>query len=191
MQKTFRNFGLLAVAGLVFVGCNPAPQNSNESISSPTSAVVTDSDMSSDEAMSDEMNEAKTIAEVAAEAGSFNTLLAAVEAAGLNSALTGSEPLTVFAPTDAAFEKLPQGTVEALLADTEKLTAILTYHIVPGEVLAKDVVALDSATTLEGSDVAITVSGSTVKINDATVTQADIMASNGVIHVIDTVLIPE
>ncbi len=134
------------------------------------------------------------IAEVAAEAGSFTTLLAAVEAAGLVDALTGEGPLTVFAPTDdafaAAFAALGIEPAD-LLADTETLTDILLYHVVAGEAYAADVVTLDSATTLNGLDVSISVSDEGVFLNDSTqVIATDVMASNGVIHVIDSVLLP-
>ena len=129
------------------------------------------------------------IVETAVAAGSFNTLVTAVKAAGLVDVLSGEGPFTVFAPTDEAFAKLPAGTVEALLADKEKLTAILTYHVVAGKVTSSDVAGLTSATTVQGSDLTIDTSYG-VKINDAKVVKADIEASNGVIHVIDTVLIP-
>ncbi|BBD62955.1 beta-Ig-H3/fasciclin (plasmid) [Nostoc sp. HK-01] len=129
------------------------------------------------------------IVDTAVSAGSFNTLVAAVEAAGLVDTLKGEGPFTVFAPTDEAFAKLPEGTVESLLNDIPKLKKILTYHVVSGKVLAADVVKLKSATTVEGSDVKIDASNG-VKINDATVATPDVAADNGVIHVIDTVLIP-
>lgn len=130
------------------------------------------------------------IVDVAVEAGSFTTLAAALEAAGLVDVLKGEGPFTVFAPTDEAFAKLPEGTVEALLQDKEKLTAILTYHVVPGAVMAADVVGLDEAGTVNGATIDISVWDGTVKVNDATVTATDITASNGVIHVIDTVILP-
>ena len=130
------------------------------------------------------------IVEVASSAGSFNTLIQAVQAAGLQETLEGPGPFTVFAPTDEAFAKLPAGTVESLLADTAQLTKVLTYHVVSGKVMAADVQSLSSAPTVEGSELAIDASGGSVKVDDATVTQADIEADNGVIHVIDTVLIP-
>ena len=129
------------------------------------------------------------IVETAVAAGSFNTLVAAVKAAGLVDTLSGPGPFTVFAPTDEAFAKLPAGTVESLLGDTPKLTKILTYHVVSGKVMAADVVKLTSATTVEGSEVKIDASNG-VKVNDATVVTPDVEASNGVIHVIDTVLLP-
>jgi uncharacterized surface protein with fasciclin (FAS1) repeats len=132
------------------------------------------------------------IVEVAVSAGDFETLVAAVTAAGLVETLSGPGPFTVFAPTDAAFAKLPAGTVEDLLKpeNLAQLQAILTYHVIAGEVRAAQVVQLDAATTVQGDDVAIAVNDGVVSVNDATVLQTDIGASNGVIHVIDTVLLP-
>lgn len=134
----------------------------------------------------------KDIVDTAVAAGQFNTLAAALEAAGLVDTLKGDGPFTVFAPTDAAFAKLPAGTVESLLKpeNRDQLIAILTYHVVPGKVKAADVVKLSEAKTVNGQDVAITVADSGVQINDANVVKTDIGASNGVIHVIDTVIIP-
>ena len=136
--------------------------------------------------------EAKDIVDTAVAAGQFNTLAAALKAADLVGTLKGDGPFTVFAPTDAAFAKLPEGTVESLLKpeNRDKLVAILTYHVVPGKVEAADVVKLSKAKTVNGQDVAITVADSGVQINDAKVIKADIGASNGVIHVIDTVILP-
>lgn len=130
------------------------------------------------------------IVDTAVAAGSFKTLAAALQAAGLVETLKGKGPFTVFAPTDEAFAKLPDGTIEALLKDKEKLTAILTYHVVPGAVKAADVVKLDSAKTVQGQSVSIDAADG-VKVNDAKVVKADIVCSNGVIHVIDTVLLPK
>ena len=132
------------------------------------------------------------IVETASSAGNFNTLAAALDAAGLIDTLEGDGPFTVFAPTDAAFEALPEGTVEMLLKpeNKEKLTAILTYHVVAGKVMSSDVVGIDSATTVNGADIDVMVSGSDVMLNDAKVTAVDISASNGVIHVIDKVILP-
>lgn len=132
------------------------------------------------------------LAETAVAAGQFKTLVAAAQAAGLVDALADKGPLTVFAPTDEAFAKIPAETIESLLKPENKdqLTAILTYHIVPGAVFAKDVVGLRSAKTLQGGEVAIGVAGSRVYVNNAQVLKTDIEASNGVIHVIDTVLTP-
>ncbi len=130
------------------------------------------------------------IVDTAISAGSFKTLVAAVQAADLVSTLKSAGPFTVFAPTDAAFEKLPAGTVDSLLKDKAQLTKILTYHVVSGKVTAADVVKLTSAKTVEGQDLTINASNG-VKVNNATVTQAVIMCDNGVIHVIDTVLLPQ
>jgi uncharacterized surface protein with fasciclin (FAS1) repeats len=139
----------------------------------------------------DSYGSSKNIVETAVEAGSFTTLAAALEAAGLVETLATGGPFTVFAPTDEAFAKLPEGTVEALLADKEKLTAILTYHVVPGKVMAAQVVDLTSATTVNGQDVSIHVMDGKVMVDGATVTATDVEASNGVIHVIDTVILPK
>jgi len=134
----------------------------------------------------------KDIVDTAVGAGQFNTLAAALTAAGLVETLKGAGPFTVFAPTDAAFAKLPAGTVDNLLKPENKdqLTAVLTYHVVPGAVMAADVVKMTEAKTVNGAMITVKVDGDTVMINDAKVTTADIKASNGVIHVIDTVLLP-
>ncbi|MBK5926105.1 fasciclin domain-containing protein [Rhodobaculum claviforme] len=133
---------------------------------------------------------ADDIVDTAVAAGSFTTLVAAVEAAGLVETLKGDGPFTVFAPTDEAFAALPEGTLEALLEDTEALTAILTYHVVPGAVMSGDLTDGMEAETVNGQSVTIGV-GDTVTVDGATVVQADIEASNGVIHVIDAVILPE
>ena len=136
-------------------------------------------------------NKPNTIVDIAAGNPDFSTLVAAVKAAGLVETLSGDGPFTVFAPTNEAFAKLPEGKVDALLADIPTLKKILTYHVVAGKVMAADVVGLDSATTVQGDDVKIAVVDGKVKLNDsAMVTATDLEASNGVIHVIDTVLIP-
>jgi uncharacterized surface protein with fasciclin (FAS1) repeats len=134
----------------------------------------------------------KDVVDTAVAAGQFKTLAAALNAAGLVETLKGDGPFTVFAPTDDAFAKLPAGTVENLLKPENKdeLVAILTYHVVPGKVMAADVVKLDEAKTVNGKMVDIEVKSETVMVNDAKVTKADIIASNGVIHVIDTVVLP-
>lgn len=129
------------------------------------------------------------IVDTAVSTGDFTTLVAAVKAANLVDTLKGKGPFTVFAPTDAAFAKLPEGTVDGLLKDIPKLKKILTYHVVSGKVMAADVTKLKSATTVEGSDVKIDASKG-VKVNESTVTTADVAADNGVIHIIDTVLMP-
>jgi uncharacterized surface protein with fasciclin (FAS1) repeats len=130
------------------------------------------------------------IVETAVAAGSFKTLVAAVTAANLVDTLKGTGPFTVFAPTDEAFDKLPAGTVQALLADLPTLTSILTYHVVPGLVMAADVVKLSSAKTVQGQAVSIDTTNG-VQVDGAHVTQADIVTSNGVIHVIDQVILPK
>jgi uncharacterized surface protein with fasciclin (FAS1) repeats len=133
----------------------------------------------------------KDIVDTAVGAGSFQTLVTAVKAAGLVDTLKGDGPFTVFAPTDEAFAKLPKGAVEGLLKDKEKLAKVLTYHVVAGKVMAADAAKLDSAKSVEGSKLTIAAKNGKVKIDDATVVKADIDCSNGVIHVIDTVLMPE
>ena len=135
---------------------------------------------------------AKNIVQVAVDAGSFTTLLAELKAAGLDGALQGKGPFTVFAPTDAAFALLPEGTVEALLADKAKLASILTYHVVPGKVMAGDIVRAKSAkpATLNSQLLDVVVRDGKVYVNGAQVVMADVAASNGVIHVIDAVLLP-
>ena len=174
--------GFVAVATLAAACTDDDDQATDET----TTTVVEADDSSGDAA------EVGTIAEVAAADGRFTTLLTAVEAAGLADTLS-TEELTVFAPTDDAFAALPDGTVESLLDDPEgALTNVLTYHVVEGAVPASDVVGLDgqSVATLNGETVAISVDGETVKVNDATVVITDVEASNGIIHVIDAVLIP-
>jgi uncharacterized surface protein with fasciclin (FAS1) repeats len=135
----------------------------------------------------------KDIVDVAVENGSFTTLVAALEAAGLVDTLKSEGPFTVFAPTDEAFAKLPEGTLEMLLMpeNKEQLVSILTYHVVAGKVMAADVMKLDSATTVQGQEVTVDIMGGNVMIDDATVVIADVEASNGVIHVIDSVILPK
>ncbi|MDR7419636.1 MAG: fasciclin domain-containing protein [Armatimonadota bacterium] len=133
----------------------------------------------------------KNIVETAVEAGSFKTLVKAVQEAGLVQTLSGTGPFTVFAPTDEAFAKLPAGTLDSLLKDKQKLTAILTYHVVAGKVTAADVTKLKSAKTVNGQSITISVKDGAVMVDNAKVVKTDIMASNGVIHVIDTVILPK
>nr|WP_246616439.1 fasciclin domain-containing protein [Thaumasiovibrio subtropicus] len=132
------------------------------------------------------------IVTIAAGNENFSTLVTAVQVAGLVETLQGDGPFTVFAPTDAAFAKLPEGTVESLLKpeNRDKLVAILTYHVVPGKVISKDVVNLESAMTVQGDAVDISAMNGMVMVDTANVVQTDIMASNGVIHVIDSVILP-
>ena len=135
----------------------------------------------------------KDIVDTAVAAGDFKTLAAALQAAGLVDTLKGAGPFTVFAPTDEAFAKLPAGTVEDLLKpeNKQKLISILTYHVVAGDVMAKDVVKLHEAKTVNGQNVKINVDGGNVMVDNSNVTKTDIQCTNGVIHVIDTVLLPK
>ena len=142
-------------------------------------------------ARAEEKAPAKDIVETAVAAGNFKTLATALQAAGLVETLKGKGPFTVFAPTDEAFAKLPAGTVEGLLKDKAKLAAVLTYHVVPGKVSAAEVVKLSEAKTVEGQAVKIKAEGGKVSVDGASVVKADVAASNGVIHVIDTVLMPK
>jgi uncharacterized surface protein with fasciclin (FAS1) repeats len=173
---------VVLVGGFLFMNM----QNSSSQNNQTTEMTTTTTPVAESETMND-----KNIVVVAKEAGTFTTLLAAAEAAGLVETLSGPGPLTVLAPTDEAFAKLPAGTVESLLQDKERLAKILTYHVIPGKVMSSDVAGMDSATTVEGGKVTIKTENGKVMINNATVTNPDIEASNGVIHVIDTVLIPE
>ena len=140
--------------------------------------------------MSSAASAAGTIVEVASSNGSFKTLVAAVKAAGLADTLSGKGPFTVFAPTDAAFAKLPPGTVDALLKDIPKLKAILTYHVVSGKVMAKDV-KTGMVPTVNGQSLDVKADAMGVTVNGAKVSATDVAASNGVIHVIDTVVLPK
>ena len=174
MKTPIRFAALILALGLVAVACG----DDDATTTTTTEAAVTTEAMAMD------------IVDTAVADGRFTTLVAAVTAADLVDTLKGEGPFTVFAPTDDAFAALPEGTVEALLADIPTLTDILLYHVVPGKVMAADVVGLTSATTAQGTDIAISVEGDTVMINDATVLITDIETSNGVIHVIDTVIVP-
>jgi uncharacterized surface protein with fasciclin (FAS1) repeats len=133
--------------------------------------------------------QAKDIVDTAVAAGDFKTLAIALEKAGLVDTLKGKGPFTVFAPTDAAFAKVPKAELDALLADKQKLVAVLTYHVVPGNVMAKDVKA-GKVKSVQGSDLTLTTSGG-VKVDNANVVKTDIVADNGVIHVIDSVVLPK
>ena len=177
---------VFVVLALVMAACGPqaTPEPAPEPtpMPEPTEAPV-------EEPMEEEMP--KTIVDIAVEDGRFTTLVAAVQAAGLAETLSGEGPFTVFAPTDDAFAALPEGTVDALLADIPALTDILLYHVVDGKVMASDVVTLTSAMTVNGQYVDIMVDGDKVMIDGAQVIITDIEASNGVIHVIDAVILPE
>jgi uncharacterized surface protein with fasciclin (FAS1) repeats len=137
-----------------------------------------------------EEKDPKNIVETAVAAGSFKALVKAIQAADLAEVLQGPGPFTVFAPTDEAFAAVPKETLDALLKDQKQLAAVLTYHVVPGKVLAADVVKVDSAKTVQGQKVMIKVAKGAVKVNNANVVTTDIICSNGVIHVIDAVLLP-
>jgi uncharacterized surface protein with fasciclin (FAS1) repeats len=133
----------------------------------------------------------KDIVDTAVSAGQFNTLVTAVKAAELVETLKGEGPFTVFAPTDEAFKKVPEATLNGLLGDKDALSNVLTYHVVPGKVMASDVVSLTSAKTVQGQEVSIAVKEGKVFIDGAEVVSTDIKASNGIIHVIDTVILPQ
>ena len=170
---------LLGIVAMVFVAC------SSEEETTPD-VVATTSPMPTQQPM----EVSKTIVDIAVEDGRFETLVAALQAAELVSTLSGEGPFTVFAPTDDAFAALPDGVVAGLLEDIPSLTEVLTYHVVSGTVLAETVVGLTSAATLQGEEVTIEVIDGTVKIDGATVLITDIIGSNGVIHVIDSVILP-
>ncbi len=136
-------------------------------------------------------NATKDIVDTAVSAGSFNTLVTAVKAAGLVETLKGNGPFTVFAPTDEAFAKIPQDKLNALINDKEALKNVLLYHVVAGNVMAKDVVKIKSAKTVQGSSAKVTVKGDKVMIDNANVIKTDIACTNGVIHVIDSVIMPK
>ena len=180
------NVGLVALAALL-VAALAACSDDDDPEPTPPPPTATPA---ATEAPAPEMEEPGTIVEIAVADGRFETLVAAVTAADLAETLSGEGPFTVFAPTDDAFAALPAGTVEALLEDIPALTQILLYHVVAGDVRAADVVTLDSAETLQGGSVSITVEDGAVRINDALVVITDVVASNGVIHVIDAVLLP-
>lgn len=169
-------FAIVSLLSLVAVACGDDDEgDGGEPAATPTQPAA----------------ELKDIVDTAVGAGNFTTLATALEAAGLVETLKGPGPFTVLAPTDAAFAALPAGTVEGLLADPEKLKAILTYHVIAGDVPSSDVVKLTEAETVNGQKVKIMVDGSKVMIDGATVTTPDVKASNGVIHIIDRVLLPE
>lgn len=169
--------------GLVATGCTATTPAAPSPSAPATSAASTPAPTMSESAAPD-------IVDTAVAAGDFTTLATALEAADLVDTLKGEGPFTVFAPTDAAFDALPEGTLDDLLADPEALASVLTYHVVEGEVLAADLTDGQEVETVNGDTLTVSIDGDTVKINDATVTTADIQTSNGVIHVIDTVLVP-
>ncbi|MFA6211063.1 MAG: fasciclin domain-containing protein [Candidatus Obscuribacterales bacterium] len=162
-----------------------------EAMAAPSCSTKMAAKDSSKESAKEADASAKDIVDTAVAAGKFNTLAKALGVAGLVETLKGKGPFTVFAPDDAAFAKVPADALNALLADKAKLAKVLTYHVVSGEVLAKKGVKMKSAKTLEGSSVAIKEADGKVMVGNATVTATDIKCSNGVIHVIDTVLMPQ
>lgn len=193
MNRRIKLTALIAAGALALAACGGTDDEATETTVAPATT-----EAATETTMAPETTEAMTemdIVDTAVSAGDFTTLAAALEAADLVETLKGEGPFTVFAPTDAAFEAALADlglTADELLADTETLTSILTYHVVPGEVPAADVVTLDGqdVETVNGATVAISIDGETVMVNDATVAQADVFASNGVIHVIDSVLLP-
>ncbi len=174
--------GAVAIAAaLLFAACS----SDGDDESATTTEAPTETTAAPDDAAAE-----ANIVETAVAAGDFTTLVTAVEAADLAGTLSGEGPYTVFAPTDDAFAALPEGAVDDLLADPEALANVLTYHVVDGDVMAADLSDGMEVEALNGETLTITIDGDTVKVNDATVTTADIVTSNGVIHVIDTVLVP-
>ena len=190
---------ILPLAAVLAIALTTAACGNDDTETSAVAAPATTSATATPSPSPSESMAGSDIVDTAVAAGDFTTLAAALEAAGLVETLKGEGPFTVFAPTDAAFAKLPAGTVEALLKDPKgDLTQILTYHVVPGKVLAADVVKLDGqkVTTVQGGDLTVGVDGDKVSLTDAAgntvnVTATDIEASNGVIHVIDGVLMPQ
>lgn len=175
---------VLSLSVLAACKTEPSTDTATNSPSPATNTETTDSAAPMTETASAD------IVDTAVAAGSFTTLAKALAAANLVDTLKGEGPFTVFAPTDAAFAALPAGTLDKLLANPTELAKVLTYHVVPGNVSAADVVKLTTAKTVEGSDIKITVTDGKVKVDGANVTQTDIKASNGTIHVIDAVILP-
>lgn len=195
--RSLKAFALVAALSLPLAACSDDEDDASttDTTEAPADEVTetTAADDMVDDTTDDSMAEDPgTIVDIAASNSDFSTLVTAVTEAGLVETLSGGE-FTVFAPTNAAFEALPEGTLDELLADPEgALAGVLTYHVVEGTVMAEDVVGMDGqeVTTVNGAPVTITVDGETVMVNDATVVTTDIVASNGVIHVIDAVLVP-
>lgn len=183
-MKRYGMLSLLAVAGLILAAC---ASTTPEPTAQPTAAPEP-TEQPAEEPM--EEPQAQTIVDIAVADGRFTTLVAALQAAELVDTLAGEGPFTVFAPTDEAFAALPEGTLEALLADVPQLTDILLYHVVDGKVLAAEVAEIDMATTLQGGSLDFVLNGGLVQIGEAQIILTDIEASNGVIHVIDGVLLP-
>ena len=184
----FMAFAVSAIF-LVGVACGSDPESEASEANSSSTMDISTTESSSPAAEVPVV--ANTIVDIAVADGRFTTLVTALQAAELDSVLSGEDQFTVFAPTDEAFANLPEGTLDSLLADIPALKDVLLYHVTSGSVLAADVVTLDSAPTLQGQEVDISVMGSLVMVDDANVTITDIMASNGIIHVIDTVILPD
>lgn len=175
----FRFVALMAALALAIAACSSSDEDAATTTTTAPATTLAEEEMTE-----------PTIVDVAVD-NDFTTLVAAVQAAGLVDTLEGDGPFTVFAPTDEAFAALPEGTLDSLLEDPEALAEILTYHVVSGEVFAADVVGLESATTVQGDDIAIeVVDGGVVLNGSANVVATDVEASNGVVHVIDQVLLP-
>ncbi|MEL7210892.1 MAG: fasciclin domain-containing protein, partial [Actinomycetota bacterium] len=196
MKETdMKNKALIRIVAMLFAGVLVLAACGDDGDESSTSQSGESTESTEAPAEEEEAAEEMDIVDTAVEAGDFSTLVAAVQAADLEETLRGDGPFTVFAPTDEAFEAALADlglTADELLADTELLTSVLTYHVVPGEVPAEDVVTLDGeeVETVNGATVTISVDGESVMVNDANVTATDVFASNGVIHVIDAVLLP-
>lgn len=178
--RTLAMLGILGLIGVTLVACSGNTTTEEEAVVEPTVVAEVEA--------TQEVSE--TIVDIAVGDGRFTTLVTALQAAELDTVLSGEGSFTVFAPTDDAFGKLPEGTVESLLETIPELKNILLYHVVSGNVPAADVVSLESAVTLQGESVSISVMGDVVKINDSQVIITDLQGSNGIIHVIDTVLLP-
>lgn len=179
---------IVGIGGYVLVSGNNAMNAAEESTTRVSNIEL--SNKSDSEDSMEKMENKNTIVDIAVSDDNFSTLVTAVQAAGLVDTLSSEGPFTVLAPTNEAFAKLPEATLQEVLADKEQLTAILTYHVVPGKVMAEDVVNLSSAKTVQGGDLKVMVDGANVMVDNAKVLKTDIEADNGVIHVIDTVLIP-
>ncbi len=198
MKKNFLNYVLAtATAGTMLISCNSAETTTEENKDSIAAGAMTEQPMTATEegvmVGGAKMVASKNIVENAAGSADHTTLVAAVTAAGLGETLSGAGPFTVFAPTNAAFDKLPAGTVEGLLKAEKKadLTKVLTFHVVPGAVKAADLTDGQKIKTVQGQELTVSIKDGVVKIDGATVTTADVISSNGVTHVIDAVLLPK
>lgn len=195
MKKSLLPIALLASATLMFTACNEGAKTETETTTTDTSVVVEEPKMEEPGVMVGGANmvPSKNIVENAAGSADHTTLVAAVKAADLAGTLSGAGPFTVFAPTNAAFDKVPKATLESLLTPEKKadLSKILTYHVVPGAVKAADLKDGQKLTTVQGQELTVSVKDGKVMVNGATVTTADVISSNGVTHVVDGVLMPK